>query len=115
MVAPPRAPLRADRLRAVNEPKKAAVELDHNGQPVAIRRSRNNGGGQKTTAAVKDNGGGQETNTAVVEAVLESWRIEDEWWRHPISRRYFEVLLASGGRVVLFEDLVSGEWFVQTA
>lgn len=98
MVAPPRAPLRADRLRAVNVPQPAAVELDADGRPTAIRRS-----------------GGQETNAAVIEAVLESWRIEDEWWRHLISRRYFEVILEGGGRVVLFEDLGSGEWFIQTA
>jgi hypothetical protein len=72
---------------------------------MAMRRSRDKCGGQ----------GGQETNAAVVEAVLESWRIDDEWWRQLISRRYFEVILEGGGRVVLFEDRVSGEWFVQTA
>jgi hypothetical protein len=102
MVTPPRAPLRADRLRAVNEPRRAAVELDASGQPVALRRSRDNGGGQEATAAV-------------VEAVLETWCIDDEWWRQAISRRYFEVVLEGGGRVVLFEDRITGEWFVQTA
>jgi hypothetical protein len=85
-----------------------AVELDAGGQPVAVGRSRGKGGGQ----------GGQKANSAVravVETVLESWCIDDEWWRQPISRRYFEVVLEDGGRVVLFEDLLSGEWFVQTA
>ena len=104
MVAPARAPLRTDRLRAVNEPRPVAVELDGNGKPMMIRRSPGRGGQ-----------GGQETNAAVVEAVLESWCIDDEWWRQMISRRYFEVVLEGGGRVVLFEDRVSGEWFVQTA
>ena len=98
MVAPARAPLRTDRLRAVNEPKKAAVELDEKKEPVAIRRSD-----------------GQETTAAVVETILESWRIDDEWWRQLISRRYFAVILEGGARVVLFEDLVSHEWFMQTA
>jgi len=101
MVAPARAPLRTDRLRAVNEPKKAAVELNEMKEPVAIRRSRDNGGGQETTAAV--------------ETVLETWRIDDEWWRQLISRRYFAVILEGGARVVLFEDLVTHEWFMQTA
>jgi hypothetical protein len=81
---------------------------------MAMRRS----GGQETNAAVvggRGGQGGQETNAAVVEAILESWRIDDEWWRQLISRRYFEVILEGGGRVVLFEDRVSGEWFVQTA
>ena len=101
MVAPARAPLRTDRLRAVNEPCPVSVESDANGAPVALRRS-------------KDDGGGQETNAAVVEAILESWRIDDEWWRHFISRRYFAVLLEGGTRVALFEDLRTGEWFIQT-
>src|SRR5882672_4320675 len=102
MVAPARTALRADRLRAVNVPQPVAVELNAGGEPTLFRRSR-------------DNGGGQETKAAVVEAILESWRVDDEWWRQLISRRYFEVALEGGGRVVLFEDRVSGEWFVQTA
>lgn len=48
-----------------------------------------------------------------VEAILESWRIDDEWWRQPISRCYHAVLLATGKRLVLFEDIVTGEWFAQ--
>jgi hypothetical protein len=106
MVASSRTPLRTDRLRAVNEPRPVAVELDADGQPVAVkkqlRRSNDDGGGQKETAAV-------------VETVLESWRIDDEWWRRLISRRCFAVILEGGSRVVLFEDLVTHEWFMQTA
>ena len=102
MVAPARTALRADRLRAVNVPRPVAVELNAGGEPTLFRRSR-------------DNGDGQETKAAVVEAILQSWRVDDEWWRQLISRRYFEVALEGGGRVVLFEDRVSGEWFVQTA
>lgn len=98
MVAPARATLRTDRLRAVNEPKKTAVELNGRKEPVSIRRS-----------------GGQETTAAVVETILESWRIDDEWWRRLISRQYFAVILEGGARVVLFEDLVTHEWFMQTA
>ena len=102
MVAPARAPLRTDRLRAVNEPRPVAVESDANGAPVVLRRS-------------KDDGDGQEEKAAVVETILESWRIDDEWWRQLISRCYFAVILEGGARVVLFEDLVTHEWFMQTA
>jgi hypothetical protein len=42
-------------------------------------------------------------------------RIDDGWWRKLISRRYFAVILEGGARVVLFEDLVTHEWFIQTA
>jgi len=48
-----------------------------------------------------------------IQTVLESWRIDDEWWRQPISRCYHAVLLDGGKRVVLFEDIVTGEWFAQ--
>jgi hypothetical protein len=48
-----------------------------------------------------------------VEEILEIWRIDDEWWRRPISRRYVEVVLEGGGHVVLFEDLETGDWFCQ--
>lgn len=95
MVAHSRTSLRADRLRSLNAPQPATVELDANGQPRAVRRSKNTGGGQ------------------AVEAVLESWRIDDEWWRQPISRRYYEVVLDGGKRVVVFEDLLTGAWLEQ--
>ena len=62
-----------------------------------------------------DKSGGQEATAAVVETILESWRIDDEWWRQLISRRYFAVILEGGARVVLFEDLVTHEWYMQTA
>jgi len=48
-----------------------------------------------------------------VEAVLETWRIDDEWWRASITRRYHEVVLDGGKHVVLFEDQASTEWWIQ--
>ncbi len=78
-----------------------AVELNADGQPAAVKKQLRRSDGQETTAAV-------------IETILESWRIDDEWWRQLISRRYFSVVLEGGGRVVLFEDLVAGEWFIQT-
>jgi hypothetical protein len=50
---------------------------------------------------------------SAVEAVLESWRIDDEWWRQSITRCYHEVVLDGGKRMVLFEDVATGEWFAQ--
>ncbi|MDM7999023.1 MAG: hypothetical protein QUS33_03235 [Dehalococcoidia bacterium] len=38
------------------------------------------------------------------------WRIDDEWWRQEISRRYFELELNDGSVVTIFQDLVSGNW-----
>jgi hypothetical protein len=48
-----------------------------------------------------------------IEEVLEIWRIDDEWWREPILRRYVEVVLEGGAHLVLFEDLRHSAWFAQ--
>jgi len=48
-----------------------------------------------------------------IEAVLESWRIDDEWWRQAITRCYHDVVLEGGRRLMLFEDVATGEWFAQ--
>ena len=91
MVAPARAPLRADRLRAVNKP-----------QPVTVKS------GSPTTVGRPD---GQ--TVGIIESINETWRIDDEWWRQTISRLYMEVMLEGGKRVVLFQDLITGSWFIQ--
>ena len=82
-----------DRLRALNVPQRVQVEVDGRGIPAIVKR---------------------ETGSATrVEAVGEMWRINDEWWRQPIVRRYVEVVLEGGGRLVLFEDQITGEWWMQ--
>jgi len=83
----------ADRLRALNVQQRVEVELDERGAPIVVTRETGNG--------------------KRVESIGETWRIDDEWWRVPIVRRYVEVILEGGGRVVLLEDLVTGEWFEQ--
>jgi hypothetical protein len=49
-----------------------------------------------------------------VETTLDSWQLDDEWWRQRISRRYVAVMLEGGKRMLLFEDLITGEWYEQT-
>jgi hypothetical protein len=49
-----------------------------------------------------------------VEAVLETWRIDDEWWRQrPVSRVYYALLLEDGRAVTAYRDLMSGRWAKQ--
>jgi hypothetical protein len=93
MVAPSRASLRADRLRVLNAPRPVTVELAATG-PVAV---------WLPAAAAP----------SAIDAVLEIWRIDDEWWRAPVARRYVEALLKSGARVVVFQDLLTDTWFLQ--
>jgi len=76
------------------------VELDASGTPAAIKAS------DGRTVGPSD-------GKINVEFVNETWRLDDEWWRIPIHRRYFEIVLEDGKRAVLFEDLITGDWFIQ--
>jgi hypothetical protein len=70
-------------------------------------------GGGDRAAAGEAVGGGSAAEERRVEAVVDEWRIDDEWWRTPIHRRYVEVVLEGGAHVVLFEDVMTGEWYLQ--
>jgi hypothetical protein len=48
-----------------------------------------------------------------VRAIHDTWRIDDEWWRDEIARRYFALELEGGRRVTVFHDLVADTWFAQ--
>jgi hypothetical protein len=49
-----------------------------------------------------------------VEAVRESWLVEDRWWTPaPLRRRYWEVVTADGRNVVVYRDLERGGWYAQ--
>ena len=92
MVPPARTPLRPDRLRPLNAPVAVGVGVSPEGQLMYVVRGA----------------------LLPVESVLDSWQLDDEWWRQPISRRYVAVMLVGGKRTLIFEDLMTGEWFEQT-
>jgi hypothetical protein len=49
-----------------------------------------------------------------VESIVETWRIDDEWWREkPVSRQYWRVVLEDGRVVDVYRDLVVGNWWRQ--
>lgn len=49
-----------------------------------------------------------------VDAVRESWLVEDRWWTsRPLRRRYWEVVTSGGRDFVVFRDLEDGGWFRQ--
>ena len=95
---------RSDRLRALNTPRPATVELGVDGAPASVE------------LRIADCGlrSGEGRPSVKIEAVRETWRIDDEWWRAPIVRHYYEVVVEGGGRMILFEDLVTNEWFWQS-
>ncbi len=74
------------------------------GTPVAVR------------VQAERSGYPQRIEGARVEAVRESWLIEDRWWApQPIRRRYWEVVTGSGQNLVIFRDLRTGSWYRQPA
>jgi len=104
MVENTRAPLCAHRLRPVNIPQRVEVMLDAGGMPARIVNWRH---GDHAARA------GPHDEAASIMVVIDSWRVDDEWWRQLITRRYFDVVLEEGAHVVVFQDLVTQEWYVQ--
>ncbi len=49
----------------------------------------------------------------LVKDVVNMWRIDEEWWRKPISRLYFFLELENGARLTVFNDLSNGGWYRQ--
>lgn len=73
-------------------PVPVKIEENAAGQPVAIRGKRR----------------------LAVMTIEDKWRIDDEWWRaEPVSRIYYNILLASGRRLVLYKDIIKGDWYEQ--
>ena len=55
-------------------------------------------------------------NRQGVAILREEWRVVDRWWTEaPVRRRYFDVVLATGENVAVFEDEEGGGWFRQKA
>jgi hypothetical protein len=49
-----------------------------------------------------------------VEAVRESWLVEDRWWSdRPLRRRYWEIVTGDGRNLVVFRELCSRAWYAQ--
>jgi hypothetical protein len=63
-------------------PQPVRVKMESDGQPTAV-------------------------DSVAVDAVREEWLVEDRWWTpKPLSRRYFELVLADGRNVVVFREQV---------
>jgi hypothetical protein len=92
MVQDSRTATGAGRLRPLNAPASLAVEAGPRGMPKAVVLR----GLYRPVVAVHD-----------------SWRIDDEWWREEISRRYFLVELEGGRRFTIYHDLVRDAWNFQ--
>ena len=65
-------------------------------------------------SAAEDDGCPLTVGGRTVEAVRESWLIEDRWWTdEPLRRRYWEVVTTCGRDLVVFRDLERGRGYAQ--
>lgn len=101
-------PLRTHRLRPLNQPRRVLVELNARSLPIAVSEA------PSRDAPTPGESPGQTATRHEVESVGEVWRVDDEWWRQPINRRYIEVVMKGGKHVVLYQDLNTEEWFEQS-
>lgn len=75
--------------RRIGLPLPAVVRADERGRPLAV-------------------------DGRAVEAVRESWLVEDRWWTdEPLRRRYWEVVTTAGQCLVVFRELARGGWYRQ--
>jgi hypothetical protein len=69
---------------------------------------------RRVTVVADEEGRPAEVDGTAVDAVRESWLVEDRWWtERPLHRHYWEVVTTSGRDEVVFHDLVSGRWWRQ--
>ncbi len=48
-----------------------------------------------------------------VAQIGDCWRIDDEWWRSPISRRYLQIVLDNGVMMTVYHDMEEDRWYMQ--
>lgn len=84
-------PARAAHLRPLNQPRPLQVVIDH-GVPVALVEG---------------------ARRLMVTQIQDVWTIEDEWWRQPVNRRYFCLLLDGGIIRTVFHDRATDTWYAQ--
>jgi hypothetical protein len=92
MVTHPRTSSRTHQLRSLNQPQEIQVHTTPRGFPREIQTSR----GRQNVQEIQD-----------------IWRIDDEWWREPVVRRYFRLLLGNGHLCTVYQDMTHAQWYMQ--
>jgi hypothetical protein len=83
-------------------------------EPIASRGPRRLAKPKAVRVKADDTGRPLKIDKREVDAVRESWLVEDRWWTDaPLRRRYWEVVTGDGRDLVVFRDLIEGRWYVQ--
>ncbi len=48
-----------------------------------------------------------------VQAVINRWRVDQAWWGRRIWREYFKLTTRTGLLVIIYRDLLTGQWYLQ--
>jgi hypothetical protein len=48
-----------------------------------------------------------------VQRVLNVWRVDEDWWRCPVSRMYLFLEMENGARLTIFQDMIGNAWYKQ--
>ena len=88
--------------------------VTHPGSARAARTARRLNAPRPALVVAHADGTPRRVNRQGVAVVREEWRVVDRWWtEEPVSRRYFDVVLAGGEHAVVYLDEEVGRWFSQ--
>jgi hypothetical protein len=48
-----------------------------------------------------------------IERITNRWRADLGWWRLRVWREHFKLITETGLLVVIYHDLISGQWYLQ--
>ena len=48
-----------------------------------------------------------------VQHIANYWRIDTHWWEERVWREYFKVTTDTGLLVLIFRNLLTGDWYIQ--
>ena len=119
-------PARTCALSPLNIPRPVSVRISVGGLPTAVRTDNPHvdrirsprfiGRTRARSAGVRKNILADFKWISVSE-IEDLWKINDEWWRgknEEIERTYYVLILRDDRRLVVFCDMKTHEWFLQT-
>jgi hypothetical protein len=51
--------------------------------------------------------------THPVQGIAKRWRVDLDWWQLHVWREYFKLYTRTGLLVILYRDLLTGQWYLQ--
>lgn len=52
-------------------------------------------------------------HTHRVQQVAKRWRVDLDWWQARVWREYFKLTTQTGLLVIIYRDLLTGDWYLQ--